>query len=147
MFYLRFFWKSLAHGQKVEPLSPEVQGVLGKSVDFLWKMNRGNESYTLSSLNIYNGTNEQSPQIFGLVGTRLVKNPDVTVERMNATILGDVKEKVEVTCKLTLNKIQFDDESRSFYLFAIFTYLKAVETSSATITLATVFGMHFSFFF
>ena len=117
---------------------------MGKSVDFEWKINRGNESYTLSTLNIHNGTDSRSPQIFGLFGTNLFKTPGVTIYRMNATILGDFR-KLELTCKLTLEKIQFDDEGRSFYLLAVFTGPIPAETSFAVITLDTVFGMHFSF--
>ena len=130
------------------PLSlPEVNGVLGESVEFQWKVNRGNESFKVAALSIFNGTNDESQQIFGLLGNVLLETKPVTVDRVNASILGDIQNKVQVTCKLTLEKIQFYDKSRSFYLLALFTGPGQPKQSGAVITLATVFGMHFSFSF
>ena len=130
----------LVHGQQVTAEYQNVVGALGKSVQFQWVVNRGNSSFNLQALNLFNGTSVEDQRIFTLSTNQPAKQAG-TSERLNAVIVGDLTNETKVTYNLVLNNLQFYDENTSFYLFALFFGLSKVVPSGALVTLTTVKGM------
>ena len=128
------------------PLTKNVEGVFQKSVQFEWRVNRGPENASVASLNLFNGTatTGTSEQVFVLNGKQPTVVSGATSDRLNATILGDIFEDVEVRYNLILEDLQFYDENTSFLLEAIF---RPNLFKTAVITLVKVKGTHFSFWF
>ena len=126
----------------------EVVGVLGKSVKFNWAVNRGNKSFSILTLTLYNGTTTDDNQLFILSGKVPDKVQGVVIDRLNATISGDIIEDIEVVYTVILENLQFPDASTSFHLEAVFrTPGGGFSKSAATITLVKVEGTHFIFVF
>ena len=132
----------LVHGQQVTAEHQNVVGTLGKSVQFQWVVNRGNSSFNLQGLNLFNGTSPEDQKLFELNKNQPAKQIG-TSDRLNAVIVGDLTNETKVTYNLVLDNLQFYDENTSFYLFAIFFGLSKLVSSGALVTLTTVKGMHF----
>ena len=94
----------------------EVVGVLGRPVIFQWKVNKGNSSYVVAQLSVFNGSeNDDAKPLFSLRKAKISRNSGIST-RLNALILGNLDTKIETTYQLTLNNVQYNDVNTSFYL-------------------------------
>ena len=139
----------LVHGQQVSPIKKDVVGVLGRSVIFNWTVNRRNENVSVFTLILYNGTAAlPNRRLFILNGEQPDKVKGVAIDRLNATISGDIKNDIEVVYTVIFENLQFPDASTSYHLQAVFgTPTEPFLPSTATITLVKVEGTHFIFVF
>ena len=129
------------HGQKVESVEQNVVGVLGKSVQFRWKVNRGFENITILSLQVYNGTvSSVYSTLFSLINGKLLKHLN-TPDRLTAKVERSLSNDVEVMYKIIMENVQFIDAGTSMILDAIFR--PPLVASSGEVTLIRVKGMYF----
>ena len=131
------------HGQKIESVKQNVVDVLGKSVQFRWKVNRGFENITIIALDVYNDTvSSKYSRLFSSFNDAPVKHAN-TPDRVTAKVEGSFSNDVEVIYKIIMENVQFIDVGTSVVLEAIFR--RPIVFSSAKVTLIKVKGMYFDF--
>ena len=131
----------LVHGQKVNSVEQNIVGVLEKSVQFRWKVNRGFENITIFVLEVYNGTVPSLySRLFSLINGKPVKQLNAP-DRVTAKVEGSFSNDVEVMYKIIMENVQFIDVGTSMLLEAVFR--PPIVVSSAEVTLIKVKGMYF----
>ena len=112
----------LVHCQSVTAEESIVDGVVGNSSKFQWKVDRNGS--TLFALLILRGIKFSRPAtLFTLVGNKLIPSELVTdgfKGRLNATISGDLEDS-SFFCTLTFNDLQLTDGNENFLLYVSFT--------------------------
>ena len=129
------------------PIKGKIDGELGGTAVFKWKVNKGPTDMLVISLILNRGaTVDFKAALFTGTG----KSPEAVagqnVDRLNVTILGTVTEVTEVTYQVTLKNLQFNDTNSAFFLRGVFQSKvngSIANPPGASITLIKVKGIYF----